>query len=117
MIRLVASTFLMVVGLLIVSQMMLGVAKEERAAPPAARHSPATALANTARTQPSNQTVIGRDASGQFHLSLLVNGQEAGFLVDTGADTVALTVEDAERLGLGVEAMDFQPITRTAAGP
>jgi predicted aspartyl protease len=33
----------------------------------------------------------------------LVNGQPVDFIVDTGATTIALTIEDARRIGLGVD--------------
>jgi len=60
--------------------------------------------------------VIDRDQSGQFHISLAVNDQPTQFLVDTGADSVALTVADAERAGLTVNPDSFQPILKTASG-
>ena len=62
------------------------------------------------------QTVIKRDGSGQFHLTAQANGQDTRFLVDTGADMVALTVEDAEALDLGVDPAQFEPIGQTASG-
>jgi aspartyl protease family protein len=63
-----------------------------------------------------DETVLERDASGQFSLVGEVNGQEVKFLVDTGADTVALTVADAQQLGLEVDPSSFVPIGRTASG-
>jgi aspartyl protease family protein len=57
---------------------------------------------------------IRRDSSGQFHVDAQVNGESVRFLVDTGADMVALTPEEAETLGLNVGEM--QPIMQTAAG-
>ncbi|MBC2669725.1 TIGR02281 family clan AA aspartic protease [Novosphingobium piscinae] len=60
--------------------------------------------------------VIPRDASGQFHVDLVVNGAPARFLVDTGADVVALTEADAERAGLVVDPASYRPILRTASG-
>src|SRR5690349_14097070 len=47
--------------------------------------------------------VLERGEGGQFHVTALVDGQDARFLVDTGADTVALTVEEAERLGFAID--------------
>ncbi len=65
----------------------------------------------------SNQLmVIQRDSSGQFHLTAQANGQDTVFLVDTGADTVALTVETAESLGIELSPEDFEPMMRTASG-
>lgn len=63
-----------------------------------------------------DQTVIRRDGSGRFYLNADVNGQSTRFLVDTGADVVALTVDDARQLGIDVDPATFQPITRTASG-
>lgn len=60
--------------------------------------------------------VLDRDASGQFHLDAAVNGTTTRFLVDTGADSVALTVADAERAGIKVDPASFQPILQTASG-
>ena len=59
---------------------------------------------------------LARDSSGQFHLTAQVNGQDTRFLVDTGADLVALTENDAEELGFNVPEGDFQPIMQTASG-
>lgn len=61
-------------------------------------------------------TELQRDGSGQFHLTARVNGDDTEFLVDTGADIVALTVEDARRLGISVDPASFQPLMRTASG-
>ena len=62
------------------------------------------------------RTVIDRDGSGQFHLTARVNGHETPFMIDTGADFVALTVTSAQDAGLPVDTATFQPITRTASG-
>ena len=64
----------------------------------------------------SEKTVIARDESGQFHLTARVNGQDARFLVDTGADLVALTVDDARKLGVDFDPDAFEPIARSASG-
>jgi len=75
------------------------------------------ALAASARHAASDEkTEIARDESGQFRLTAQVNGQDARFLVDTGADMVALTVEDARNLGIDFDPGDFQPIGRSASG-
>ena len=77
-----------------------------------AAHAPAPA---EARFTPEG-LVIDRDASGQFHLDVALNGQPTKFLVDTGADAVALTIVDAERAGIKVDQSAFQPILQTASG-
>lgn len=75
------------------------------------------ALAKNDRISGSDeQTEIARDESGQFRLTAQVNGQDTRFLVDTGADMVALTVEDARNLGINVNPEAFEPIGRSASG-
>ena len=60
--------------------------------------------------------VLQRDGSGQFHLTAQIDGQDTQFLVDTGADIVALTVDEAERLGYRVDPASFVPLIQTASG-
>ena len=60
--------------------------------------------------------VLQRDGSGQFHIGAQVDGQDTQFLVDTGADVVALTVDEAERLGYPVDPENFVPMMQTASG-
>ena len=64
----------------------------------------------------SDDTEVARDASGKFRLAAVVNGEDAQFLLDTGADTVALSVDDAERLGIDIDRDAFGPIAETASG-
>ena len=66
--------------------------------------------------QPLNATVIRRDSTGQFHLDAAVNGTDTRFLIDTGSDVVALTVADAEELGIEVNTAMFRPLVHTASG-
>lgn len=65
---------------------------------------------------PLEPKVLARDASGQFHVTVSVNGRDIRFLVDTGADLVALTPQTAQDVGLHVAPEDFQPVLRTASG-
>lgn len=59
---------------------------------------------------------IARDSQGQFHLEVDVGGEPVRFLVDTGADVVALTEDDAERLGLRPDPSEYRPMLQTASG-
>lgn len=65
---------------------------------------------------PLEPKVLARDASGQFHVNVQVNGRDVRFLVDTGADLVALTPQTAQDLGLNVAPGDYRPVLRTASG-
>lgn len=62
----------------------------------------------------SDALLLKRDSSGQFHINATLNGTDVRFLVDTGADLVALTEDDAQAIGLTVGEM--QPILQTASG-
>ena len=64
----------------------------------------------------SDALLLRRDRSGQFHLEANVNGNAVAFLVDTGADMLALTEDEAADLNLNVSPDDFQPAMRTASG-
>lgn len=64
----------------------------------------------------SRATVIERGDDGQFHLDIDVNGQRLPFLVDTGADMVALTIGDARQIGIVVEPQFFREIGVGAGG-
>lgn len=59
---------------------------------------------------------LERDGSGQFTLRGMINGSDVEFLVDTGADLVALTEAEAEALGILPADEEFQPTVQTASG-
>lgn len=115
-------------GLIILSALVLMVA----VAMVPRRAAPETEMAAQATAKPKNDaaryravqaaanrggdTELQRDGSGQFRLTARVNGDDTEFLIDTGADIVALTVEDAQRLGIPVDPASFQPLMRTASG-
>ena len=64
----------------------------------------------------SDALLLRRDHSGQFHLDADVDGIGVNFLVDTGADIVALTEDEAAELNLNVSPGDFEPVMQTASG-
>ncbi len=61
-------------------------------------------------------TFIQRSGDGHFYATADVNGRPVRFLVDTGASTVALTVTDAQAVGLFVDPSEFGVIGRGASG-
>lgn len=95
--------------MLLIAQAIMPKADEPAAAAPAE-------AGKSASGHGSSALVLRRDSSGQFHVTAAVEGQDTRFLVDTGADLVALTVDEADRLGLMVDEADFQPMMRTASG-
>ena len=64
-----------------------------------------------------SETTLVREGNGHFFTHAEVNGELVRFLVDTGASTVALTVEDAERLGIPVNPATFEVVGEGASGP
>jgi len=88
---------------------------------PAKTQAPAEAKAAVAEApeepQIPRETKLERKPNGHFYVDAEVNGGDlVNFLVDTGASSVALTVEDAERLGLSFSRSDFQVIGTGASG-
>ena len=53
---------------------------------------------------------------GHFYIDSRVNGQNVRFLIDTGASVVALSPEDAERIGFDPKRLDFSQRLHTAGG-
>lgn len=62
-------------------------------------------------------TELKRADNGHFNASVAVNGQAVEMVVDTGATAVALSVDDARRLGLAFDPAAFQVVGTGASGP
>lgn len=62
-------------------------------------------------------TTLDRGPGGHFYAHAEVNGMPVHFLIDTGASGVALTTEDAQRLGLPFSPEEFTVVGRGASGP
>ena len=56
------------------------------------------------------------DQRGHFVFGAAVNDRPASFMADTGATLVVLTYEDAARLGLSPQRLDFSGLVETANG-
>lgn len=62
------------------------------------------------------ETVLERDSYGHFIAHAEVNGEPVRFLVDTGADMVALTIEDARRARVQFDYASFEVVGQGASG-
>lgn len=60
--------------------------------------------------------VLKADDAGQFHIESEINHVPVAFMIDTGANMVALTEAQAADLGLMIMPDDFQPNMQTASG-
>ncbi len=89
-----------------------------------AGRAPATEIASSAVAAPAapapssnyRTVTIQRDGRGHFQVDARVDGRRIGFMVDTGASTIALTASDAKRLGIHPSASEFNVSVRTANG-
>lgn len=59
---------------------------------------------------------IAKAADGHYWAQAEVDGRWVKFLVDTGASAVALTGDDAKRLGIDVASLDYARPVMTANG-
>jgi len=90
-------------------------------APPTENTVPPTQRAETLET-PSRTAATGgavvlqREADGHFYTEALVNGTPVRFMIDTGASSVALTRDDAQRTGMFLSENDFNQVGRGAGG-
>ena len=112
MIRLFAIAFGAILAMMLVAGAIMPEADSASSGPAA----PAPTQSASATGGDAQALVLRRDGSGQFHVTALVEGQDVRFLVDTGADVVALTIDEAEQLGLPVDPGSFQPMMQTASG-
>ncbi len=63
------------------------------------------------------QYMISRNQDGHFYLKSLINNKhEIKFLVDTGASGVALTQDDAIKIGIDISKLKYDQTHRTASG-
>ncbi|MCA1405235.1 TIGR02281 family clan AA aspartic protease [Ensifer sp. IC3342] len=62
------------------------------------------------------EVVLQRRLDGQFAADAVINGHEVSMLVDTGASSIALTYEDAERIGLDPANLSYTVTVMTANG-
>ena len=87
------------------------------AAPPAAARR--AAAASTAEPAPlmAVETKLARMPNGHFYADAAVNGQPVRVVVDTGASIVALTVADAQRIGVPFSPNEFTVVGSGASGP
>jgi aspartyl protease family protein len=75
------------------------------------------ATADVATSQASGSAAqIAKGSDGHFWAEAAVNGQAVHLLVDTGATAVALTAEDAKRLGFDPAALQYTYSVSTANG-
>ena len=68
------------------------------------------------RLSETGQIILPRGRDGHYYLTAQVNDTPVRFVVDTGATDIVLTREDAARIGLDPDALDYLGRARTANG-
>lgn len=82
---------------------------------PSAKPAPAAAAVTPGSAR---EVVLTRGSTGHFFTRALVNGKPGvKFIVDTGASMVALTLDDARKIGIPVDPTKFTIIGEGASGP
>ena len=63
-----------------------------------------------------DELVVEADARGHFYVDAEINGTTIRLMVDTGASMVALSLDDAARIGIRPDPAEFTGRARTANG-
>jgi aspartyl protease family protein len=87
------------------------------APPPAAAKPAAAAAPFESAPVMVVETKLDRMPNGHFYADAAVNGQPVRVVVDTGATTVALTIADAQRIGVPFSQSEFSVVGSGASGP
>ncbi|MEP7315589.1 MAG: TIGR02281 family clan AA aspartic protease [Sphingomicrobium sp.] len=123
-----ARLYLLVIAIGVVAGLIMPESMGHRStATPMAAGTQATRIVEVARSEAMSvapatnifggATVLKRGAGGHFFTDATVNGMNVNFLVDTGATGVALTTDDAQRMGLVFLPSEFSVIGSGASGP
>ncbi|MEO0343686.1 MAG: TIGR02281 family clan AA aspartic protease [Pseudomonadota bacterium] len=67
-------------------------------------------------TMEDGRIELRRHLDGHFHAEIIVNGQPLEFLVDTGATSIVLNKDDANRIGYNLDDLVFGSEASTANG-
>jgi aspartyl protease family protein len=67
-------------------------------------------------TANARSVIVPRDGRGHFAVDARIDGHRVGFMVDTGASVIALTMRDAARLGIHPPPSAFVAEVKTANG-
>jgi aspartyl protease family protein len=64
----------------------------------------------------SGEVIVNRRLGGEFVIPARVNGARVAFLFDTGASVVVLRAQDAKRIGVDADGLDYDVSVVTANG-
>ncbi|MEL7213324.1 MAG: TIGR02281 family clan AA aspartic protease [Pseudomonadota bacterium] len=75
-----------------------------------------TVLPQQAAFVDSGEVIVPRAGDGHYYLNININGEPIDFVVDTGATDIVLTLDDARRIGLNPDELNFLGRAMTANG-
>ena len=75
-----------------------------------------TAAPRATAPVPANEMVLRPGRGGHYYVTADIGQAEVRFLVDTGASMIALSADDAERIGLDPDNLDYNGVVQTANG-
>lgn len=64
----------------------------------------------------AGEVIVARSGDGHFYINALVNNVKIKFMIDTGASDLALTKEDAQKLGFDLRKLKYTRTYLTANG-
>ena len=105
------------IGLMLPSGRPSSVAPASVASPPAPSESAAAATVIASPAPSPRETKLERRGNGHFYADPAINGQPVHVVIDTGASFVALTKDDARRIGIPFEESEFDVVGTGASGP
>jgi aspartyl protease family protein len=70
----------------------------------------------TAQSVDDRTIALRRASDGHFYARVRVNGTEIRFMIDTGATNLVLSQQDARRIGLAMDSLNYVLPTNTANG-
>lgn len=96
--------------------MSSGVGSQPLAPPLVSASSPPSASASLGDSEDGRVVQIEPDRGGQYSTDVAINGVFVHMLVDTGATTVAISADTAERIGLPMNEGSYTAMVHTANG-
>ena len=73
-------------------------------------------LPGTVMEGPAGEAIVSKRQNGHFVVDARVNGARAAFLFDTGASSMVIRAEDADKLGIDFGTLNFAIPVATANG-
>lgn len=71
---------------------------------------------SAAKIGKNGELIINIAQDGHFYLDVKVNGKAVRFMIDTGASEIVLNALEAKRVGIAIEALEFNRVYQTANG-